>query len=101
MLHIVIDGMPGGTKGTLFAIGIVVDDVDTGNAGLLVDGHMVVSHTTAVLVWEGAAIASGIGCLPYTLHDVAGIVHGVGLTVELGTLPTYRAHESPSTLSSH
>ena len=54
---------------------------------------MVVSHATTVLVWEDAAIASGIGCLPDTLYNVAGIMHGIGLAIELGTLATYHIEQ--------
>ena len=88
MLHVVVDGVPRRTERTLLAIGIVIDDVNTGNASFLVDGNMVVCDATAVFVWEDAAIASGVGRLPYTLHNVAGIEYRVGLAIKLCTLAT-------------
>ncbi len=75
MLHVVIDGVPRRTKAALLAVGIVIDDINTGNACLFVDGNVVVGDATTILIGEGAAVACCVGSLPDTFNDVTRIVH--------------------------
>ena len=56
MLHIVVDGVPGGTKAALHAVGVVGDDVDAGNAGHLVHRTMIIGDATAFVLWEETAV---------------------------------------------
>ena len=44
--------MPRGTERALLTIGIVIDDVDTGNTRLLIDGKMVVRDPSTVFDFE-------------------------------------------------
>ena len=48
VLHVIVDGMPRGSEATLFAIRIVINDIDTGDMSLLIDRQMVVSDSPTV-----------------------------------------------------
>ena len=93
MLHVVADGMPCRTEAALLTVGVVVDDVNTGDAGFLVDGDMVVSNTASRIVDEQASVACGTSGLPYLLNDTTGILHGERFAVELGTLSANHVQE--------
>ena len=56
--HVSADRMPGGTEGTLLAIGIIRDDVDGRNACFLVHRDMVVGDGSALGLGEPAACAA-------------------------------------------
>ena len=93
MLHIIIDSMPRRAEGTLFAIRIVIDDVDTGNACFLINGKMVVGDSSTIFIGEDAAIPCCIGSLPNTFYDITGIAHGIIFAIKLSALSAHHIEE--------
>ena len=89
-----MDGMPGRTEAALFAVGVIVDDVDTGDAGHLVDRHMIVGDTAPVFLRETTALAGYGSRFPHTLHHVVGIVLGISLLIEAGSLTAHHIQEN-------
>ena len=85
--------MPRRSEAALFAVRIVVDDVDARDVSLLVDGDVVVRDTTPILGREEAAIASSAGSLPHLFHDRAGILQGIVLMIELRPLATHHVEQ--------
>ena len=56
MLHVVADGVPGGTEVAGFALRMIGDDVDTRNAGF-VDWTVVIGDGATIGLGEETAIA--------------------------------------------
>ncbi len=48
VVHVIVDGVPRGAEGTLFTVGIVGDDVDTGDLRHAVDGDMIVCDASSL-----------------------------------------------------
>ncbi len=74
VVHVVDDSVPRGTEGALLTVGIVGDDVDAGDAGLLVHGDMVVGDTTAITSEEETLETHYLGSTPHLADDLGGIL---------------------------
>ena len=59
--HIVVDGMPRRTKGTLLTIRIVRNDVDAWDLSHTVYGHMIISNRSTLFLREVTAETNGLG----------------------------------------
>ena len=73
VLHVVVDGVPRGTKGAGLAVGIVGNDVDAGNLCLLVDGQVVVGDLASLVFGKETAISCYAGCCPHLAYHATGI----------------------------
>ena len=93
VLHVVADGVPRRTEAALRTVGVVVDDVDTGDVGCLIDRHVVVGDVASLLVDEEAAVTGRLGGLSNLLDDAAGVLHGVALAIETSTLATHHVEQ--------
>ena len=84
--HIVGDGVPRRTKGTLLTIRIVWNDVDTWNLGHTVYGHMIVSNRYTLFLREIAAETNGLGRTPHLVYHTTGITKRLLFLIELSPL---------------
>ena len=97
MVHIVVDGVPGGTEGTLGTVGVVRDDVDAGDLRHTVDRQMVVCDTYSLSRREETAKTYDLRSTPDLIDDVTGILKGLLFLIELRALTTHHVEEDAIT----
>jgi hypothetical protein len=97
MGHVVVDGVPGGTEGTLGTVGVVRDDVDAGDLRHTVDRQMVVCDTYSLSRREETAKANDLRSTPHLVDDAAGILKGLLFLIELRTLASHHVEEDAVT----
>jgi hypothetical protein len=97
MIHVVMDGVPRRTEATLSAVGVIVDDVDAGDAGDFIHRTVIISNSASIFQREIATIAC-CGCtLPDTLYYVIGIILGIAFLIETSALTAYHIEEDAIT----
>ena len=97
MVHIVVDGVPGGTERTLGAVRIIRDDIDAGDLRHTIDGDMVVGDTYTLTRREETAKAYNLRSTPDLIDDATGILKGLLFLIELRTLATHHVEENAIT----
>ena len=97
VLHVVVDGVPCGSEAAGGAVGIEGDDVDGGDAGGLVERHVVVGDIAAFTVGEVAGIAGCLGGCPHFVDDGIGVLHGHAFFEELGAFASDHVEEDAVT----
>ena len=93
MVHIVVDGVPRRTKGTLGAVGIIGDDVDAGDLRHTIDRDMVVGDAHTLSRREETAKTYDLRSTPDLIDDVTGILKGLLFLIELRALTTHHIKE--------
>ena len=89
MGHIVVDGVPRRTEGTLGTVRIIGDDIDAGDLRHTIHGQMVVSDTYTFSCGEETAKAYNLRSTPHFINDATGIAKGLLFLIELRTLTTH------------
>ena len=97
MIHIVVDSVPSGTKGTLGTVRIIGDDIDAGDLRHTIHGQMVVSDTYTFSCGEETAKAYNLRSTPHFINDATGIAKGLLFLIELRTLTTHHVEEDAIT----
>jgi hypothetical protein len=97
MSHVIVDGMPGRTEGTLGTVGIIGDDIDAGDLRHTIDGDMVVGDANTLSRREETAKTYDLRSTPDLIDDAAGILKGLLFLIELRTLATHHIKEDTIT----
>ena len=97
MVHIVVDGVPGGAEGTLGAVGIIRNDIDAGDLRHTIDGDMVVGDAYTLTRREETAKTYDLRSTPDLIDDAARILKGLLFLIELRALATHHVEEDAIT----
>ena len=97
MIHIVLNGVPSGAKGTLGTIRIIRDDIDTRNLRHTIHRQMIVSDATPLLLGEETAKAYGLSSTPHTIDNTTGIMEGELLLIKLCALTSHHIEQDAIT----